>query len=150
MGALLGPSVDRKGPAGLCSATIWGLQQLKDRDPGSVRRERGNVLPSFPDSNAGEGGDQRGASGATDGPPVEVAPGLHDDGQDGGGYWPRAVLGYAAERLWVSEEKPKTCVEAGELVDQYDQVRRMEPVHEEQKKRTSHRRMGWLKNLIRC
>eukprot|EP00731_Ephydatia_muelleri_P022383 Em0014g974a len=31
------------------------------------------------------------------------------------------------KRLWVHERKPKTCVEAGELVDEYEQIRRKEP-----------------------
>ena len=31
------------------------------------------------------------------------------------------------KRLWVHEKKPKTCVEAGELVDEYEQIRRKEP-----------------------
>ena len=31
------------------------------------------------------------------------------------------------KRLWVHEKKPKTCIEAGELVDEYDQIRRKEP-----------------------
>ena len=31
------------------------------------------------------------------------------------------------ERVWVYERKPKTCVEAGELADEYEQVRKQEP-----------------------
>ena len=29
-------------------------------------------------------------------------------------------------RVWVSEEKPKTCLQAGELADEYDQFRKCE------------------------
>ena len=31
------------------------------------------------------------------------------------------------KRLWVYEKEPKTCVEAGELADEYEQVRKQEP-----------------------
>lgn len=31
------------------------------------------------------------------------------------------------KRLWVHEKKPKTCIEAGEIVDEYEQIRRKEP-----------------------
>ena len=31
------------------------------------------------------------------------------------------------KRVWVSEKKPKTCVQAGELADEYEQVRKQEP-----------------------
>lgn len=40
------------------------------------------------------------------------------------------------KRVWVYEKKPKTCVEAGELADQYEQVRKEEPVMELQQKLT--------------
>ena len=40
------------------------------------------------------------------------------------------------KRIWVYEKKPKTCVEAGELADQYEQVRKQEPVMELQRKPT--------------
>ena len=38
------------------------------------------------------------------------------------------------KRAWVYEKKPKTCVEVGELADQYEQVRKQEPVTELQQK----------------
>ena len=28
------------------------------------------------------------------------------------------------ERLWVQEKKPETCIQAGELVDEYEQISR--------------------------
>ena len=42
----------------------------------------------------------------------------------------------AEKRVWVYEKKPKTCVEAGELADEYEQVRKQEPVLELQQKPT--------------
>ncbi len=41
------------------------------------------------------------------------------------------------KRVWVSEKKPKTCVAAGELEDEYEQLRRTDPVLEDQKRRTT-------------
>ena len=38
------------------------------------------------------------------------------------------------QRVWVYEKKPKTCVEAGELADEYEQVRKQQPVVELHKK----------------
>ena len=38
------------------------------------------------------------------------------------------------KRIWAHERKPKTCVEAGELVDQYEQVCRQDPRVELQQK----------------
>ena len=38
------------------------------------------------------------------------------------------------KRVWVHERKPKTCVAAGELLDQYEQVRRQDPGVELQQK----------------
>ena len=40
------------------------------------------------------------------------------------------------KRVWVYEKKPKTCVEAGELADEYEQVRKQKPVLELQQKPT--------------
>lgn len=31
------------------------------------------------------------------------------------------------KRVWVHEKKPRTCVRAGELADEYEQVRKQEP-----------------------
>ena len=34
----------------------------------------------------------------------------------------------ANKRLWVMERKPKTCIQAGELVDEYEEEQRYNPV----------------------
>ena len=40
------------------------------------------------------------------------------------------------KKVWIHEKKPKTCVEAGELADEYDQVRKSEPAGDLLKKHT--------------
>lgn len=44
------------------------------------------------------------------------------------------------KRVWVSEKKPKTCVAAGELADEYEQVRKVDHVQDEQGKRIAGQR----------